>query len=248
MAYGAQTIELHEGDVVVAGRSSRCDIVLDDELASRQHCKIMLRGDRVFVEDTGSRNGVLINGLEVEGRHELHHGDQVTAGRSAMTLLRQAREPRLRTSSESLEASDPEDDLDAVTGTGNLVDLLDGSARKALHEDDLMVAERTTLNLFGLLRRAARGRYIQPEELAGAARLALDLAERTRDPMWLGHILELHVTAGRLVAAPVDTRLAEVARDLGPPERAVEQYVELADRKADQGAVARLCRQLVGPV
>jgi len=89
VCYGAQSLELHEGESIVAGRSGQCDLVLDDDLASRAHCRLELVGGRVFVEDLGSRNGLLVNGLKAERRQGLHHGDQVTAGRSALTVLRQ---------------------------------------------------------------------------------------------------------------------------------------------------------------
>lgn len=243
VCYGAQTEELHEGESVVAGRSTKCDIVLDDDLASREHLRLTLRGGQVFVEDLGSRNGLLVNGVGVDKRQELHHGDQVTAGRSSITVLRQGREPRKRTSSGAMSLPEYDtDDGEQVTGAGNLVDLLDGSARLALEQDDLMVAERTALNLFGLLRRAAMGRTVSPEELVGATRLALDLAERTSDATWLGRVLELHVATKRPVGLQNARRFVDLAEMLGKPDRAVAEYLELVGGLGHRGPVARYCQ------
>ena len=243
ICYGAQTVEVANGDEVIAGRSTKCEVVLDDELASRHHCRILMESGRLFVEDLGSRNGVLVNGLEIQGRQELHHGDQITAGRSAITILRQGREPRRALS--SVHPAVEDEDSEQVTGAGNLLDLLDGAARRALDEQDLMVAERTTLNLIGLLRRAAHSRGLKEHEVVGATRLALDLTEATSDKGWLGRVLELHVSAGAVMSAPEDARFVRLAESLGPPDRAVEDYIELARQLGKSGPVRALCEKLV---
>lgn len=245
VCYGAQTEELHEGESLIAGRSTKCDLVLDDELASRQHLRMSLRDGQVFVEDLGSRNGLLINGVSVDGRQELHHGDQVTAGRSSITVLRQGREPRQRISSGAMALPEYDtDDVDQVTGAGNLVDLLDGSARRALEQNDLMVAERTALNLLGLLRRAALSRPVRPEELVGGTRLALDLAERMNDATWLGRILELHVATKQTVGAKDARRFVTLAETLGAPERGVREYLAVAEDLGHRGPIVRYCEKL----
>ena len=58
-----QVRELDPDTPLVAGRAERCALVLDDELASRAHCRFELQGDDVVVVDLQSRNGVLVNGL-----------------------------------------------------------------------------------------------------------------------------------------------------------------------------------------
>ncbi len=251
VCHGAQTLELYEGDAVTAGRSSKCAIVLDDDLASRQHCRVVLMGGRVYVDDLDSRNGVLVNGLEIRGRHELHHGDQITVGRSFITLLRQGREPRTLAPSGSYDTVDEarhppvEEVADQVTEAGELVEILAGSARRALSEGELMVAERTTLNLFGLLRRAARGRRVRADEVDVADSLALELASRTDDPSWLGRVLELAVATERTVGLTNGARFVELAESLGPPDRAVSDYLSLVDSLGAQDDVAQLCVRLV---
>src|SRR3954452_23258469 len=51
---------------VVLGRGADCDIVLDDQKASRKHARIQQLPDgRVSVQDLGSSNGTLVNGSPI---------------------------------------------------------------------------------------------------------------------------------------------------------------------------------------
>lgn len=58
---GRQQVFRLEKDQFTLGRSSKCDIVLNEEGFSRQHCLIEVIDGDVFVTDLGSANGVLIN-------------------------------------------------------------------------------------------------------------------------------------------------------------------------------------------
>lgn len=49
----------------VIGRSNTCDLVLQLEGVSRQHCQIDIEEGNYFVTDLGSTNGVLINGEKI---------------------------------------------------------------------------------------------------------------------------------------------------------------------------------------
>ena len=65
----------------VIGRSSSCDVVLDDPDVSRQHARISFEeGAGWFIEDLGSTNGVVVNGGRVDGRLRISIGDQIALG------------------------------------------------------------------------------------------------------------------------------------------------------------------------
>jgi len=65
----------------VVGRSSSCDVVLNDADVSRKHARISFEeGSGWVIEDLGSTNGVVVNGGRVDGRLRLSVGDQITLG------------------------------------------------------------------------------------------------------------------------------------------------------------------------
>ena len=68
------------GNELVIGRSSKCDLRLDDSFASQRHARIFSRGGEAILEDLGSTNGTFLNGTQVVRPEALRPGDQVTIG------------------------------------------------------------------------------------------------------------------------------------------------------------------------
>ncbi len=66
------------------GRSRRADIRLTDDGVSRFHAAIRHDGERLFIEDRGSRNGTFVNGKKVDGRIALADGDKIQVGRTTI--------------------------------------------------------------------------------------------------------------------------------------------------------------------
>jgi hypothetical protein len=64
----------------VIGRSRGCDIVLEDSGISRRHAEIRPTQDGWEIEDLGSTNGVVVNGLKVRGREPLYGGERIEFG------------------------------------------------------------------------------------------------------------------------------------------------------------------------
>jgi pSer/pThr/pTyr-binding forkhead associated (FHA) protein len=71
----------------VLGRSADCAVMVDDPLTSRRHAAINVCATSVTVRDLGSRNGVLVNGEEIEHVRILVEGDLITIGSQALTVL-----------------------------------------------------------------------------------------------------------------------------------------------------------------
>ncbi len=83
-AGSSHLLDPREQPVFSVGRSSGCDISLRDQRASRHHCDIRWNGRTWEVVDRGSTNGTYVNGLQIEGPHELRPGDRITAGETTM--------------------------------------------------------------------------------------------------------------------------------------------------------------------
>ena len=69
----------------VIGRASDSDIVLKEDCVSRRHARLFLEGDLAFVEDLGSSNGVLLNGVRVQ-RSALRPSDVLQVGHYTIRL------------------------------------------------------------------------------------------------------------------------------------------------------------------
>src|SRR4051794_16641207 len=85
LRYLAHDLEVPAGQFVV-GRTSDCQLSLDDPLVSRRHALLTVRGGTVLVEDLGSRNGVLVNGTKITKPFLLKDGDVVKIGSQVLTL------------------------------------------------------------------------------------------------------------------------------------------------------------------
>ncbi|HEX2030669.1 MAG TPA: trypsin-like peptidase domain-containing protein [Actinomycetota bacterium] len=80
------------GDRFLIGRDEGCDLVLAEELASRQHA-VLERGPdgRTILRDLGSTNGTLVDGVRLMEPRELVGGEQIQIG--STVLLTSAHEP-----------------------------------------------------------------------------------------------------------------------------------------------------------
>jgi len=61
------------------GRQADSELIIRDSRASRTHARIVLAGDKYFIEDAGSRHGVFVNGARVE-KHALKSEDKIEFG------------------------------------------------------------------------------------------------------------------------------------------------------------------------
>lgn len=68
------------------GRERDNDVVLLDLKASRYHAEINLKSGQWVLEDLGSANGTLLNGMPVEKGTPLKSGDRITLGETEMII------------------------------------------------------------------------------------------------------------------------------------------------------------------
>jgi pSer/pThr/pTyr-binding forkhead associated (FHA) protein len=72
--------------MLTIGRLKENDVVIDNLSVSRLHARIVLEGERVFLEDQGSGNGCLVNGRRVD-RAPIAPGDEILIGKHELVLV-----------------------------------------------------------------------------------------------------------------------------------------------------------------
>ncbi len=70
------------------GRAAPSDVLLDDTLVSRQHCRLQVEGDRLTVTDLCSTNGTTLDGTRLGGTAVLAPGAVLRLGRAQLTYER----------------------------------------------------------------------------------------------------------------------------------------------------------------
>src|SRR5712664_3850556 len=78
---------LLDGPVATLGRAPECDVVLELDNVSRQHCTIHAHADRFVVRDAGSTNGTFVNDEELRGERLLRAGDLLRLGSLVFKFL-----------------------------------------------------------------------------------------------------------------------------------------------------------------
>jgi FHA domain-containing protein len=86
LLWDGRDLTLDQG-VTVIGRSSGCDIVVDDPNVSRRHAEIRRLGEGYSLVDLGSTNGTEVNGQRV-GETSLMNGDVIGVGTTRLTFER----------------------------------------------------------------------------------------------------------------------------------------------------------------
>lgn len=76
-----------EQKVIVLGRDSTCDLVLDDPQVSRRHARVVRVGDEITVEDLHSANGTFVDGKRLKGEDRVEPGRVISLGSHTFTVM-----------------------------------------------------------------------------------------------------------------------------------------------------------------
>ena len=80
---------MHSGTTYLIGKDPNiCDIVFQDLSVSRQHARLSIDAeDNVFIEDLGSRNGVIVNGELIDEKYLLASQDLIALGTTTFLAI-----------------------------------------------------------------------------------------------------------------------------------------------------------------
>jgi DNA-binding winged helix-turn-helix (wHTH) protein len=95
---------LEEGDNSV-GRAEDCRVRIESPTVSRHHACVKVSGDKVSVEDLGSKNGTYVRSQKIQGPEALQDGDVVQFG--SIRLVFRVYNPEGSTASISVRVRKP---------------------------------------------------------------------------------------------------------------------------------------------
>lgn len=240
------------GPEVVIGRSSECQITIEDPLISRKHARVRITDTEAFVSDLGSRNGVRVNGRLAKGEHLLKDGDRLRIGTQELVFAvvgRADRAPRPTGYMRLCHACGtpyPEGApscphcgaptlADEDTMTGQITEpkrswtfqLLGEVIERALSSGRSVEAER-------LMRRAAKevderlaaGERLEPAHVTMIGGFAVRLAKLVGSADWVAWAVTLHRRQSQMFSDEVIDRLSEIDLAALPEVRSlVEGFV-----------------------
>lgn len=203
LRYMGHNLEVPEGNFII-GRSSSCQLSIDDALVSRRHAMLTASREGARIEDLRSRNGVLVNGARIVGSQALRDGDTITIGnqnliihtaqdvRHAVTRAAETRRDIFETASSSDDAFSGSSSITSTTQRGEVINpdkrvhelsLIGAVADKAFsmghNEDALRLLERPLRDIVDRAKRSsevlARDSVPPVEPLAAKRAIQLSL-------------------------------------------------------------------------
>lgn len=93
-----------ELESVVIGRSSSCDLVIDDQVVSRRHARLFLKEGAYHLEDLGSHNGTLLNGRKLAKPEPITPGAVIRLSGTVISVDEYRDQPRVSEGSQWSES------------------------------------------------------------------------------------------------------------------------------------------------
>ena len=83
----SRSVTMFIADSCIIGRSAAsCDLAIEDQRMSRQHCALCYSGGDILINDLGSSNGTTVNGIPVNGYRKLYVNDCIEAGNTKLIV------------------------------------------------------------------------------------------------------------------------------------------------------------------
>jgi FHA domain len=215
---------LPRGQLMI-GRSHSADLLVDDMLVSRQHARLLVSRDALFIEDLGATNGIVVNEVRIRGTTRLQDGDRIIVGTQEFAVRavldsedapaiaeREAKEerptyrppppisaPAKETRAHETGAHPGFDGADTQR-----TEKQDGILTMARLADRMITMGRSEAaarlladHLGGVLAKAKEGRPVPADVLETVGIYGMKLTELTRDGRFLNAAVELHLVCSR---------------------------------------------------
>ncbi|MHC4611546.1 MAG: SpoIIE family protein phosphatase, partial [Planctomycetota bacterium] len=190
---------------VLFGRDASCAVLLDDPGVSRRHAQIRPEGDGFVVEDLGSKNGTLLNGVRCTVVR-LSDGDEILLGTVHMVF----------------RAERPASDLDAPVVLSDRA-LPEAATHFSGHSARLLLPQRRLEMLYELSERLTRLRD-RNELLEDALDLCFETLQFERGA------IAVHKSVGRGLDWPVVRNLRAAGGELTISRSVLSRALEHGER------------------
>jgi adenylate cyclase len=258
----AHQIKLTSGKTVI-GRMANCDIVINDNSASRRHAEIFYDSmtELVTINDLKSSNGTYVNRQRITRLSRLQNGDVIRIGQTEMYLTKIADTPadqkgiagtRLFTRELVLEAVDEHpitlneitEKLNTVVDVDSAISLVIDLIKRSLGVDvcEIILAQDFNKiameNAENLKVRAIRNSSVEASPLA----LCVPVISGEK-PFAL-----IYLERNRPEAHPFDKREMQLAVGISHQTALAMQRIELLERIQREGQVKQLLLRFVSPI
>lgn len=71
---------------MIVGRANICDVVIDNQMVSRQHFALEFDGVDIYIQDLETRNGTFVNGSRITQKTKLNLGDKIKIGSLGLVI------------------------------------------------------------------------------------------------------------------------------------------------------------------
>jgi hypothetical protein len=213
------------------GRGEECELRTEDPLVSRQHARIIVSAAAVMVEDLGSRNGVMINGVKISQVQVVKPDDRIRIGNQDLTVLK---------------GCDTWNEAPATTQRFDGWAIIAELSEKAMALGRIDEAERLVEGPFvQLLEDLSSGRDVPAALVVKATKLGARLADFTSKRVWVERLIQLYSLLKRPWPADAIDAMYETARRVSGLNRAllkayVNELQQLQLGPADRFLVRRI--------
>jgi pSer/pThr/pTyr-binding forkhead associated (FHA) protein len=216
-------IPLESGEYVI-GRAPGSDILVDDQLVSRRHARLLVNDTTALLEDLQSENGVFVNERRIRRSVRLVDGDRILVGAREIVFVVGQGESDAR-SSGTVEIVSPSSAPWRLAGkmTAGAPSTLEADAFEYLGDIAIRMiragrgatAERLLRGHLEEVLAAARDSGAVAREVVEAAAInALRLAIGLRNAAWIDFLVELHLVLRLPPSSAVTATLRPLPRDL----------------------------------